>query len=86
MWVWEQSSQAATWPPSAAVLILSSTKEAGLDRRHDLELAEAQVARPWRQAGPWARRISATSRLPLGTPRRIRRAPGVLSSATPAGS
>jgi len=29
-----QSSQASTWPPSAAVL----------DRRHDLELGQAQVA------------------------------------------
>ena len=32
-----QSSQRSTWPPSAAV-------RQGLDRRHDLQLAEAHMA------------------------------------------
>jgi hypothetical protein len=35
-----------------------------LDGRHDLELAQAQVAAlgALRQAGPWVRKMSATSR------------------------
>ena len=37
MRLWPQSSQRSTWPPSAAVRQL-------LDRRHDLELAQAHMA------------------------------------------
>lgn len=55
MWLWPQSWQAATCPPSAAV------------RQHSM----ADIALSWpklrwpalalRQAGPWSRKISATS-------------------------
>ena len=38
------------------------------DGRHDLELAQAQVpALLWRQAGPWMRKMSATSRAERAT-------------------
>ncbi len=55
MRIWAQSWQAATWPPSAAVRQLSMA---------DMTLSWPRLkcpARAWRQAGPWARKMSATS-------------------------
>ncbi len=55
MWLWPQSSQAATWPPSVAV------------RQRSMALITLSwprlrwPARACRQAAPWARKISATS-------------------------
>ena len=60
MRIWAQSWQAATWPPSAAVRQLSMA---------DMTLSWPRLkcpARAWRQAGPWARKMSATSKLSRG--------------------
>ena len=56
MRTWPQSSQASTWPPRAAV-------RQCLDRRHHLELAEAQMAGMGARARRVhdARKMSATS-------------------------
>src|SRR5688500_7408403 len=56
MWVWSHSSQRATWPPSAAVRQRSIA---------DITFSWPRLRWPaWarRQAGPWARKMSATSR------------------------
>jgi hypothetical protein len=42
MWVWSHFSQRATWP--APDLIRGRRRAAALDRRHHLQLAEAQMA------------------------------------------
>jgi hypothetical protein len=42
MWVWSHFSQRATWP--APDLIRGCRRAAALDRRHHLQLAEAQMA------------------------------------------
>ena len=60
MWVWPHFSQAATWPPSAAVRQCSMA---------DITLSWPRLrwpARARRQAGPWARKTSATSNDPRG--------------------
>src|SRR5712691_9301857 len=56
MWVWSHFSQRATWPPSAAVRQRSIA---------DITFSWPRLRWPaWarRQAGPWARKMSATSR------------------------
>ena len=56
MRVCAQSSQRATWPPSAAVRQRSIA---------DITLSWPRLTWPawaWRQAGPWSRKISATSK------------------------
>src|SRR6267378_4036245 len=55
MWMCEQSSQRATWPPRAAVRQLSMA---------DMTLSWPRLTWPalaLRHAGPWSRKISATS-------------------------
>ena len=55
MCVWAQSSQRATWPPSAAVRQLSIA---------DITFSWPRLTWPalaLRHAGPWSRKISATS-------------------------
>ncbi len=55
MWLWPHFSQAATWPPSTAVRQRSMA---------DITLSWARLTWPAlavRQAGPWARKMSATS-------------------------
>src|SRR5215831_4191109 len=55
MWMWSHFSQRATWPPSAAVRQRSIA---------DITFSWPRLRWPaWarRQAGPWARKISATS-------------------------
>src|SRR5437879_6739640 len=64
MTVCEQSSQRATWPPSAAVRQLSIA---------DITLSWPRLTWPalaLRQAGPWSRKMSATSRGGTGHDRR----------------
>jgi hypothetical protein len=56
MRVWAQSSHRSTWPPSAAVRQLSMA---------DMTLSWPRLTWPalaLRQAGPWPRKISATSK------------------------
>ncbi len=56
MWVCEHFSQRATWPPSAAVRQLSIA---------DITFNWPRLTWPalaWRHAGPWSRKISATSK------------------------
>src|SRR5712691_11433598 len=56
MWVWSHSSQRATWPPRAAVRQRSIAH---------ITFSWPRLRWPaWarRQAGPWARKMSATSR------------------------
>src|SRR5215468_5464616 len=56
MWMWSHFSQCATWPPSAAVRQRSIA---------DITFSWPRLRWPaWvrRQAGPWARKMSATSR------------------------
>src|SRR5215471_20448608 len=55
MTVWEQSSQRATWPPSAAV----RQRSIALMTFSWSRLTWPALAR--RHAGPWSRKISATS-------------------------
>src|SRR6267154_3036652 len=55
MWVWSHFSQRATWPPSAAVRQRSIA---------DMTFSWSRLAWPalaCRHAGPWSRKISATS-------------------------
>ncbi len=55
MWLWPHFSQAATCPPRTAVRQRSMA---------DMTLSWSRLrwpARAWRQAAPWARKISATS-------------------------
>src|SRR6266704_5187813 len=55
IWLWAHSSQRATWPPSAAVRQLSIA---------DITLSWPRLTWPalaLRHAGPWPRKISATS-------------------------
>src|SRR5215468_10877406 len=61
MWVCSHFSQRATWPPSAAVRQRSIA---------DITLSWPRLRWPalaLRQAGPWARKISATSRVGRAT-------------------
>src|SRR6266568_341341 len=56
MTVWAQPSQRATWPPSAAVRQRSIA---------DITFIWSRLTWPawaWRHAGPWLRKISATSK------------------------
>ena len=56
MRVWAQSSHRSTWPPSAAVRQLSMA---------DMTLSWPRLTWPalaLRHAGPWPRKISATSK------------------------
>src|SRR5665648_92113 len=79
MTVWPQAlfSQCATWPPRAAVRQLSIAR---------IALSWPRLTRPrlaWRQAAPWSRKISATSRngRPIVAGRSARRlVPGQLQS------
>ena len=84
MRVCAQSSQRATWPPSAAVRQLSIA---------DITFNWPRLTWPalaLRHAGPWSRKISATSRTGRATKAGVRRAarPSRASAASgdPAGS
>jgi hypothetical protein len=72
MRVWEQTSQRATWPPSAAVRQLTIA---------DITLSWPRLTWPalaCRHAGPWPRKISATSNAGRDT-RAVRQPGGRLS-------
>ena len=78
MWVWPHFSQAATWPPSAAVrpgprgvpvVHMRGTPPRPPGSMADITLSWPRLrwpARARRQAGPWARKTSATSNDPRG--------------------